>query len=104
MACLSTDRQAVRPSDSTSSDNGGNWFRGRGVSWNGLAETFSFLWDLALGETAATEVKRRWNAEGAKHPPMLSHYKSKGWRHRSEEKHPAPESVLYERENSRSNS
>ena len=37
-----------------------------------LDGNLQFLSDLALGETAATEVQRRWNAEGAKHPPMLS--------------------------------
>ena len=30
----------------------------------------SFFRDLAKGETAATEVKRRWNAEGARNAPI----------------------------------
>jgi hypothetical protein len=31
-----------------------------------------------MGETAATEAKRRWNAEGAGMPPLPNHRKNKG--------------------------
>jgi hypothetical protein len=63
---------------------------GTGYFLERLGGNLQFLLDLALGETAATKVQRRWNAEGAEHPPKLSHCKNKGWRHRSEKKSPDP--------------
>ncbi len=50
-----------------------------------LAESLSIFHDLAMGETAATQAKRRWNAEGAGMPPLPNHRKNKGRRHQSEE-------------------
>jgi hypothetical protein len=38
----------------------------------------SFFPDLAEGETAATEVKRRWNAEGARNAPIAKSLKKPG--------------------------
>jgi hypothetical protein len=46
--------------------------------------------DLAMGETAATEAQRRWNAEGAGMPPLPNHRKNKGRRHQSEENKAIP--------------
>ena len=50
-----------------------------------LSESLSILHDLAMGETAATGAKPRWNAEGAGMPPLPNHRKNKGRRHPSEE-------------------
>jgi hypothetical protein len=38
----------------------------------------SFFRDLAKGETAATEVKRRWNAEGARNAPIAKSLEKQG--------------------------
>ncbi len=38
----------------------------------------SFFRDLAKGETAATEVKRRWNAEGARNAPIAKSLEKPG--------------------------
>jgi hypothetical protein len=37
-----------------------------------------FFRDLAKGETAATEVKRRWNAEGARNAPIAKPLEKRG--------------------------
>ncbi len=37
-----------------------------------------FFRDLAKGETAATEVKRRWNAEGARNAPIAKSLEKPG--------------------------
>ncbi len=50
-----------------------------------LAESLRIFHDLAMGETAATQAQRRWNAEGAGMPPLPNHRKNKGRRHQSEE-------------------
>jgi hypothetical protein len=55
-----------------------------------LAEFLSIFYDLAMGETAATEAKCRWNAEGAGMPPLPNHRKNKGLRHQSEENEATP--------------
>ncbi len=55
-----------------------------------LAESLSIFHDLAMGETAATEAKRRWNAEGAGMPPLPNHRKNKGRRHQCEENKATP--------------
>jgi hypothetical protein len=55
-----------------------------------LAESLRIFHDLAMGETAATEAKRRWNAEGAGMPPLPNHRKNKGRRHPSEENKAIP--------------
>jgi len=55
-----------------------------------LAKSLSIFHDLALGETAATGAKRRWNAEGAGMPQAPNHWKNKGHRHRREENMAAP--------------
>ncbi len=55
-----------------------------------LAESLSIFHDLAMGETAATEAKRRWNAEGAGMPPLPNHWKNKGRRHQREENKAIP--------------
>jgi hypothetical protein len=46
-----------------------------------LAESFCIFHGLAMGETAATEAKCRWNAEGAGMPPLPNHKKNNGRRH-----------------------
>jgi hypothetical protein len=38
----------------------------------------SFFRDLTKGETAATEVKRRWNAEGARNAPIAKSLEKPG--------------------------
>ena len=38
----------------------------------------SFFRALAKGETAATEVKRRWNAEGARNAPIAKSLEKPG--------------------------
>ncbi len=38
----------------------------------------SFFRDLEKGETAATEVKRRWNAEGARNAPIAKSLEKPG--------------------------
>jgi hypothetical protein len=38
----------------------------------------SFFRGLAKGETAATEVKRRWNAEGARNAPIAKSLEKPG--------------------------
>ncbi len=38
----------------------------------------SFFRDLAKGETAATEVKRRWNAEGVRNAPIAKSLEKPG--------------------------
>ncbi len=55
-----------------------------------LAESLSIFHDLAMGETAATEARHRWNAEGAGMPPLPKHRKNKGRRHQSEENKATP--------------
>jgi hypothetical protein len=37
-----------------------------------------FFRDLAKGETAATEVERRWNAEGARNAPIAKSLEKQG--------------------------
>jgi hypothetical protein len=65
-------------------------------SWGGLilgtllAESLSVFHALAMGETAATGAKRRWNAEGAGMPPLPNHRKNKGRRHQREENKATP--------------
>ena len=51
---------------------------GRRFSWNDLAETLSFSSDLATGETAATEVQRRGNEEGARNAPVAKSLEKQG--------------------------
>jgi hypothetical protein len=58
-----------------------------------LAESLSIFHDLAMGETAATGAKHRWNAEGAGMPPLPNHRKNKGRRHQSEENKATPEYI-----------
>jgi len=68
----------------------------KGCSWGGLflrtslAESLRIFLDLAMGEAAATEAKRRWNAEGAGMPPLPNHWKNKGRRHQREENEATP--------------
>jgi len=59
-----------------------------------LAKTLSIFHDLALGETAATGAKRRWNAEGAGMPPVPNRWKNMGRRHKREENTVIPEYVF----------
>ena len=55
-----------------------------------LSESLNIFHDFAMGETAATETQRRWNAEGAGMPPLPNHRKNKGRRHQSEENKATP--------------
>jgi hypothetical protein len=56
-------------------------FRGWPFSQNVIGGVLYVFHDLAMGETAATEVKGRWNAEWAGMPPLSNHRKNKGRRH-----------------------
>ncbi len=52
-----------------------------------MAEPLSVFHDLAMGETAATEAERRWNAEGARNAPFaksLEKQEAETWKWKEE--------------------
>ncbi len=91
--CARSKASGVKPALAglrTLDNKGGNHSGGGLFLRTLLAESFSIFHDLAMGETPATEAKRRWNAEGAGMPPLPNHRKNKGRRHQCEENKATP--------------